>query len=56
MGGSGAALNGSTLGTLSLATTAATGVGLIGIGNNLTGSIISPAVRRGVWSLGHNMV
>jgi hypothetical protein len=52
VGGSGAALNGSTLGTLSLATTAATGVGLIGIGNNLTGSIISPAVGCGVSGVG----
>lgn len=51
-GGSGAALNGSSLGALSLATTAASGVGLIGIGNNLTGSIISPAVGCGVSGVG----
>ncbi|MBK8657501.1 MAG: hypothetical protein IPN22_01120 [Bacteroidetes bacterium] len=51
-GGSGAALNGSSLGTLSLATTAASGTGIIGIGNNLTGSIISPAVGCGVSGVG----
>jgi hypothetical protein len=50
--GSGAALNGSTLGTLSLATTAASGVGVVGIGNNLTGSIITPAVGCGVSGVG----
>lgn len=51
-GGSGAAINGSGIGTFSIAKTAASGIGVVGIGNNLIGSIITPATGCGVSGTG----
>ena len=51
-GGSGAAINGSGIGTFSIAKTAASGNGVVGIGNNLTGSIYTPATGSGVTGVG----
>lgn len=50
--GSGAAINGSGIGTLSIAKTAASGIGVVGVGNNLTGSIFAPATGAGVVGTG----
>lgn len=50
--GSGAAINGTGIGTFSIAKTAASGVGVVGIGNNLTGSITIPATGAGVAGTG----
>ncbi len=51
-GGSGAAINGSGIGTFSIARTAASGNGVVGIGNNLTGSIYTPGSGSGVTGVG----
>jgi len=51
-GGSGAAINGSGIGTFSIAKTAASGNGVVGIGNNLTGSIFTPGSGSGVTGVG----
>jgi len=50
--GSGAAINGSGIGTFSIAKTAASGVGVVAVGNNLTGSITVPAVGAGIAATG----
>ncbi len=50
VGGSGAAFNGSTIGAFSIARTAASGSGLVGVGNN--GIILTPAVGCGVVGTG----
>ncbi|MBL0128010.1 MAG: hypothetical protein IPP83_11275 [Flavobacteriales bacterium] len=50
--GSGAAINANGVGTFSIAKTAASGIGIIAIGNNLTGSIIAPARGCGVSGVG----
>ncbi len=50
--GSGAAINGSGVGTFSIAKTAASGIGIVGVGNNLTGSITTPASGAGVIGTG----
>lgn len=50
--GSGAAINGSAVGTFSVAKTAASGAGIIGVGNNLTASIPAPASGGGVIGIG----
>lgn len=49
--GSGAAINGNTIGTFSIAKAAA-GNGVVGIGNNLIASIITPASGSGVTGVG----
>lgn len=51
-GGSGAAINGTSVGTFSIAKTATSGIGVVGIGNNLTGSIITPVRGAGVAGTG----
>lgn len=50
--GSGAAINGSGIGTFSIAKTAASGIGVVGVGNNLTGSILTPSTGAGVVGTG----
>lgn len=50
--GSGAAINGSGVGTFTIAKTAASGVGLVAVGNNLTGSIFVPTSGCGVSATG----
>ena len=51
-GGSGAAINGNAVGTLSIAKTAASGIGVVGVGNNLAGSILTPTTGAGVVGTG----
>ncbi len=51
-GGSGAAINGTGIGTFSIAKTAASGNGVVGIGNNLIGSILTSANGSGVTGVG----
>jgi hypothetical protein len=50
--GSGAAINGTGIGTFSIAKTAASGNGVVSIGNNLVGSIYTPATGSGVTGVG----
>lgn len=50
--GSGAAINGSGIGTISIAKTAASGIGVIAVGNSLTGSIVTPSTGAGAVGIG----
>jgi hypothetical protein len=50
--GSGIASNGNAVGLFSIAKTAASGVGIVGVGNNLVASIITPASGCGVAGIG----
>ena len=52
--GSAIAANGAGIGTFSIAKTALGGCGVVGIGNNLVGSIFTPAVGCGVTGTGIN--
>lgn len=51
--GSGAAINGTKIGTLSFGTLAASGNGVIGVGNNLTSSIFVPSNGAGTVGIGN---
>jgi hypothetical protein len=50
--GSGAAINGNGIGTLSIAKTAASGTGEVAVGNNLVGSILTLASGSGIAATG----
>lgn len=52
--GSGAAINGAGIGTLSIAKTAASGTGEVAVGNNLTGSILTLTTGSGIAATGAN--